>query len=189
MRRACDAPYVLTVGTIEPRKDLPTIVDALRAAPRARDRDLELVVVGPPGWGEVAGLDRPGVRVLGAQPWRVVDALYRRAAACCIASRYEGFGLPALEALARGAPVVAADGSALDRGRRRRRRCCSRPATSTRCTGALERVARRRRAARGARDARAASAAATLTWEASAAAHVDAFRRAVGPAAAAAADS
>jgi glycosyltransferase involved in cell wall biosynthesis len=65
------------------------------------------------GWGNVSGLDRPGVRRLGPLPWLAVDALYRRASACALVSHYEGFGLPALEALARGAALVCSDGSAL----------------------------------------------------------------------------
>ena len=79
-------PFVLTVGTIEPRKDLPTIVAAVDRARRTVP-DLTLVVVGPRGWGEITGIDRPFVRTLGAQPWSVVDALYRRATAFCLASR------------------------------------------------------------------------------------------------------
>ena len=71
-------------------------------------------MIGPPGWGTVDRIDRPFVRVLGEQPWSVVDALIRRAGACCIASRYEGFGLPALEALARGAPLAVAEGSSIE---------------------------------------------------------------------------
>jgi glycosyltransferase involved in cell wall biosynthesis len=106
-------PYVLCVGTVEPRKDFPTAAAAV-AKVRARHPALTLVIVGPPGWGNVTGLDRPFVRVLGRQPWPVLEALYRRATACCLPSRYEGFGLPALEALARGAPVITTTGSALE---------------------------------------------------------------------------
>ena len=61
-----DAPYVLTVGTIEPRKDLPTIVDAIERLRTRHGSNVELVVVGPSGWGPVPDLDRPFVRVLGA---------------------------------------------------------------------------------------------------------------------------
>ena len=134
------------------------------------------MVVGPTGWGDVVGLDRPGVQVLGPQPWRVVDALYRRAACCCIASRYEGFGLPALEALARGAPLVAADDSALtevvgDAG------LLFRPGDVDALTEAVERVFDDSEL-RGQLQRRGPSRAEPLTWEASAVAHVDAFRRA-----------
>jgi glycosyltransferase involved in cell wall biosynthesis len=112
-RAGVEGPYVLTVGTVEPRKDLPTIVRAVELV-RATHPDLALVVAGPKGWGEVTGLDRPFVRVIGAQPWSVLDALYRRAEAFCLASLYEGFGLPVAEALARGVPTVATRGSAID---------------------------------------------------------------------------
>ena len=59
-------------------------------------------------------LDRSFVRVVGAQPWAVLDALYRRADVFCVSSLYEGFGLPALEALARGAPTVTTTGSSME---------------------------------------------------------------------------
>jgi glycosyltransferase involved in cell wall biosynthesis len=104
------APFVLTVGTIEPRKNLSALVDAMQMVRRTHP-DVVLAVVGPSGWGDVRGLDRAGVRRLGQLPWAAVDALYRRARACALVSHYEGFGLPALEALARGAVLVCSDGS------------------------------------------------------------------------------
>jgi len=166
-------PYVLTVCTVEPRKDLRTIVSAIERL-RARNPALSLVVVGPRGWGEVRGLDRAGVHVLGELPWRVVDALYRRAVACCIASRYEGFGLPAVEAMARGAPLVATDCSALtevvgDAG------LLFPPGDVDALAAALQEVIddtdlQRRLAERG------RVRAATLTWEASAREHARLLR-------------
>jgi glycosyltransferase involved in cell wall biosynthesis len=176
-RAGIEAPYVLTVGTIEPRKDLPTIVRAMEAVRARSVSDLKLVVVGPPGWGPVPDLDRPFIRVLGPQPWNVVDALMRRAAACCIASRYEGFGLPALEALVRGAPLAAAEGSAIEE-------VVADAALLfpvgdiEACTEALERLLgdedlRRELARRG--PARAAE----LTWTHSAVSHVAAYAQAV----------
>ncbi len=106
-------PYILTVGTVEPRKRVRHLVTALGIL-RETYPDLELVVVGPRGWGDVGPLDAPGVRLLGALPWVLVDALYRRARVCAIASVYEGFGLPAVEAMNRACPVVVAGGSALE---------------------------------------------------------------------------
>jgi glycosyltransferase involved in cell wall biosynthesis len=112
-RAGVRAPYVLTVGTVEPRKDITTIVDAIERLRRTHP-GLTLAVVGPRGWGEVSGLDRSYVRVLGGLPWATVDALYRRAAVFCSASLYEGFGLPGVEAMAHGAPTVVSTGSSLE---------------------------------------------------------------------------
>jgi glycosyltransferase involved in cell wall biosynthesis len=105
-------PFALTVGTVEPRKNLRRLVDAFSAVRRAHP-DLTLAIVGPPGWGDVGDIDGAGVVRLGQLPWIAVDALYRRAHVCCLVSHYEGFGLPALEALARGATLVSSAGSAL----------------------------------------------------------------------------
>jgi glycosyltransferase involved in cell wall biosynthesis len=106
-------PYLLTVGTVEPRKRVRHLVTA-HARLRAHHPDLELLVVGPRGWGDVGHLEADGVRLLGPLPWTLVDALYRRAEVCAIASIYEGFGLPAVEAMNRGCAVVVAGGSALE---------------------------------------------------------------------------
>ena len=95
--------YLLFVGTLEPRKDLRTLLAAHALLPDAPP----LVLVGPPGWGEavdVRSAITPGY--LDEDDLRAVVA---GATALVLPSRDEGFGLPLLEALACGTPVVASD--------------------------------------------------------------------------------
>ena len=105
--------YVLAVGTVEPRKDLPTLVRAFDAL-AADDQDLRLVIAGPDGWGTEAlesALARAQHRDRVVRMGWVSDAdrraLLRAATVFCFPSVYEGFGLPPLEAMSAGVPVVA----------------------------------------------------------------------------------
>jgi glycosyltransferase involved in cell wall biosynthesis len=99
--------YVLTVGTLEPRKNLARLVEAARRA------DVELRVVGARGWGEVE-VGGNGVRWLGEVDDGKLAELYRGAQCVVYPSLYEGFGIPVLEAMACGAPVVTTRGSAME---------------------------------------------------------------------------
>lgn len=105
--------FALWVGTVEPRKNLPNLVAAI-----ARLDDLHLAVVGPTGW-DVDGADvmAPlGHRVhrLGAVDDEVLSGLYRAATVFVFPSLAEGFGLPVLEAMAHGTPVVTSAGTATE---------------------------------------------------------------------------
>ena len=112
-------PYVLSIGTAEPRKDLPSLVAAFDDL-ASRQPDLELVLVGPPGWGEdalVAAIDaahaRDRIRRPGYVEAGVLSALVRSARALAYPSLYEGFGFPPLQAMAAGVPVVTTRAGAL----------------------------------------------------------------------------
>jgi glycosyltransferase involved in cell wall biosynthesis len=114
-RYALARPYVLWVGTIEPRKNLAGLIEAFARL----EADVVLVLVGPRGWkedldrhldGVPAGV-RNRVRALGFVPRVDLAPLYAGAAAFCFPSLLEGFGFPVLEAMAQGTPVVTSEGT------------------------------------------------------------------------------
>ena len=105
--------YVVCVGTLEPRKNLRGLLDAWRRLARP---DVGLVVVGPIGWGDAPDVSTPppNVTMTGFVDLHTRDALYRGAVASCYPSLFEGFGLPVLESMALGCPVVTSTGTSTE---------------------------------------------------------------------------
>jgi glycosyltransferase involved in cell wall biosynthesis len=121
LRRAYALPeqFVLYVGTVEPRKNLSRLVKAV-ALLRRRGRPVTLVIGGPWGWAmgdftrqiNALGLERQ-VRFLGYAPDEDLPGLYSLATVFAFPSLYEGFGLPPIEAMACGTPVLTSNSSSL----------------------------------------------------------------------------
>jgi glycosyltransferase involved in cell wall biosynthesis len=99
--------YLLAVGTLEPRKNLPRLVEAYGLARCRLPEPWPLVVVGPRGWGRSPLPPSPGVLLAGPVDPAVLAALYRRARCLAYVPLVEGFGLPPAEAMHECTPVVA----------------------------------------------------------------------------------
>ena len=169
-------PFVLSVGTLEPRKNLATLLrawDARRAGLGGR----QLVLAGPSGWGE--NLPRvPNVVFTGWVGDETLPGLLAAADAFCYPSLYEGFGLPPLEAMAAGTPVVAGRYSAAPEVLGDAARLVD-PLNETELGDALVEVLddvrlRRRLIMLG------RAQAAGYTWERTASATMDAYKEAMG---------
>jgi glycosyltransferase involved in cell wall biosynthesis len=177
-----DRPYVLFLGTVEPRKDVPTLVRAFARLGRSHPEAV-LVLAGRPGWG-TAAVDRAVVEAgladrlvrTGYVADAAVPALLRAAAAVAYPSLEEGYGLPALEALACGAPLVTTEGTAMAELAGGAALLVA-PGDEAALAGALEAVlSERGGSAEAERRRRGLAAAAGRTWEESAARHLDAYR-------------
>jgi len=115
-------PYFLFLGTLEPRKNLPRLIRAYGSLPREITSQYDLILAGSRGWKyedifeAVARLPegaKEGVKIVGYYPGENLPSLLQGAVAFLYPSLYEGFGLPVLEALAGGCPVIVSDRGAL----------------------------------------------------------------------------
>jgi len=113
-----EKPYVLSVGTVEPRKNLPALIEAFAALSATTREQYELVVAGPIGWADPATVARvrgagAGVRYLGYVDETDLPGLTAGATLLAYPSLYEGFGLPVAQAMAAGTAVLTSDVSSL----------------------------------------------------------------------------
>jgi len=107
-------PFVLFIGTIEPRKNLDTLLDAFENLPASLREEYEMVVAGPKGWAPAGTLARlQKVKYLGYVPEAHLAPLTAAAAVFAYPSLYEGFGFPVAQAMAAGVPVVTSNVSSL----------------------------------------------------------------------------
>lgn len=114
------SPFVLGVGTLEPRKNLRTLLEAFALLPSRLASQFQLVLAGKPGWG-TANLEkylrsyakRSSLVLTGYVAEADLRALYASAGMFVFPSFYEGFGLPVAEALASGCPVIASTAPSL----------------------------------------------------------------------------
>ena len=114
--RPTERAYVLFVGTIEPRKNVDTLLDAWQSL-RLKD-DFDLLIAGPPGWSSEETMARlragiPAVKYLGYVPEDELPGLTAGATAFVYPSLYEGFGFPVAQAMAAGVPVITSSTSCL----------------------------------------------------------------------------
>lgn len=112
--------FVLAVGTLEPRKNLATTVAAFAQLPQSLRHAFPLVIAGASGWGDSPFrsaldplLERGEARLVGYVPQADLPLLYAAARAFIYPSLYEGFGLPPLESMASGVPVISSNRASL----------------------------------------------------------------------------
>ena len=112
--------YLLAVGTLEPRKNLVRLISAFERV-HEQDPDIRLLLVGGKGWRDAAiravlegSSAAAAIDALGYIDFSTLRVLYSDALALCYPSLYEGFGLPVVEAMASGTPVLVSRGSSLD---------------------------------------------------------------------------
>jgi alpha-1,3-rhamnosyl/mannosyltransferase len=118
-RSELDKPYFLYVGTVEPRKNVASLLEAYDRLPHRIRSNFDLVVAGMMGWGCPAVQQRletgaDGIQYLGYVPEEALPDLTRRATALVFPSFYEGFGLPLAQAMAAGTPAITSYGSSLE---------------------------------------------------------------------------
>ena len=105
-----EAPYVLSVGVLQPRKNVTRLIVAFRQIKRANPTwPHQLVIAGKPGWGDDLKQTDPDIRFTGYVADEELPALYAGAQVFAYPSLYEGFGLPIIEAMAAGAPVLTSN--------------------------------------------------------------------------------